>query len=308
MLISALGVDADEALVRLRAHAMATDQSASQVARAIVERRLMLDRDAPGPARRRQREPAMTPSREHEIIRSFVDLSNELVDDYDVVDMLSQLTTHCASLLDISSAGLLLADGHGVLHLMATSSERTHHLEVFQLQRDEGPCLDCYREQQLVGVADLEGERERWPQFCEAARLAGFRSVHALPMRLKGNVLGTLGLFGEEVGSLEDADLALAQALVHVASVAIVNERAANDRSLVNSQLQQALTSRIAVEQAKGVLAHAGELDMASAFAVLRRYARDHGRKLSEVAAEVVARELSHEVLLRHARSAAILP
>jgi transcriptional regulator with GAF, ATPase, and Fis domain len=250
----------------------------------------------------------MTPTREHEIIRSFVDLSNELVDDYDVVDMLSQLTAHCASLLDISSAGLLLADERDVLHLVATSSERAHHLELFQLQRDEGPCLDCFRERQLIRVADLEDERERWPQFCEAARAVGFRSVHALPMHLKGNVLGTLGLFGEQAGALPDEDLALAQALVHVASVAIVNERAAIDRATVNIQLQRALTSRIAVEQAKGVLAHAGDLDMASAFAVLRQYARDHGRKLSEVAAEVVTRDLPHEALLQHARSAAILP
>ena len=250
----------------------------------------------------------MTESREHEIVRSFVDLSNELVDDYDVVEMLSLLTSHCASLLDISSAGLLLADGRDVLHLMASSSERTHHLELFQIQRDEGPCLDCYREQQPIRVTDLEAEQARWPHFCEAALAVGFRSVHALPMRLKGNVLGTLGLFGEQTGSLEDDDLALAQALVHVASVAIINERAANDRATINSQLQHALTSRIAVEQAKGVLAHAGGLDMASAFAVLRRYARDHGRKLSEVAAAVAGRELPHEALIQHARSVAILP
>lgn len=250
----------------------------------------------------------MTASREHEIIRSFVDLSNELVDDYDVVDMLSQLTAHCASLLDISSAGLLLADGRGVLHLMAYSSERTHHLELFQIQRDEGPCLDCYRGQQPVRVADLEAEGARWPQFSEAALAVGFRSVHALPMRLKDNVLGTLGLFGEQTGSLEEDDLALAQALVHVASVAIINERAANDRDTINTQLQHALTSRIVVEQAKGVLAHAGELDMAAAFVVLRRYARDHGRKLSGVAADVVDRKIPHDALLQHARSVAILP
>jgi hypothetical protein len=250
----------------------------------------------------------MSESREHEIIRSFVDLSNELVDDYDIVEMMSQLTAHCASLLDISSAGMLLADASGVLHLMASSSERTHHLEVFQLQRDEGPCLDCYRDGQAVKVADLAEARERWPQFVAAALDVGFMSVHALPMRLKGEILGTLGLFGEEPGALHSDDLDLAQALVHVACVAIVNERSANDRAAINDQLQHALTSRIAVEQAKGVLAHAGDLDMESAFAVLRRYARDHGRKLSEVAAEVVARELPHEALLQHARSAAILP
>lgn len=250
----------------------------------------------------------MTDAREHEIIRAFVDLSNELVDEYDLVEMLSQLTAHCASLLDVSSAGLLLADGRGRLHLMASSSERTHHLEVFQLQRDEGPCLDCYRESQIIGVADLDAEQERWPQFCAAARIVGFKSVHAMPMRLKGHVLGALGLFGDETGALNKDDLALAQALVHVASVAIINERAASDRATVNAQLTRALTSRIVVEQAKGVLAHAGGLEMDAAFTVLRRYARDHGRKLSEIASELVQRKLSQEILLQHARAVAILP
>lgn len=247
-------------------------------------------------------------TRERQIIKAFVDLSNELVDDYDVVEMLAQLTTSCASLLDVASAGLLLADANGKLHLVTSSSERTHHLEIFQLQRDEGPCLDCYHERRPVLVPDLDAEKKRWPQFCGAARTVGFRSVHALPMRLKSNVLGTLGLFGEEVGSLEKEDVALAQALVHVATVAIVNERSAADRSTVNAQLQQALTSRIVVEQAKGVIAHGGGLEMDAAFAVLRRYARDHGRKLSDIASEVVRRELSQEALLEHARTTSVLP
>lgn len=249
----------------------------------------------------------MTDGREQEIIKAFVDLSNELVDDYDMVEMLVQLTSSCVSLLDISSAGLLLADEHGVLHLMASSSERTHHLEVFQLQRDEGPCLDCYRQRQMVKVPDLDAAAERWPQFCAAARAVGFRSVHAVPMRLKDDVLGTLGLFSEEIGAMEDGDLALAQALVHVASVALVNERTAANRDTINAQLQHALTSRIVVEQAKGVLAHAGELDMDTAFAVLRRYARDHGRKLSDLADEVVRRALPYEELLQHARAATVI-
>lgn len=247
-------------------------------------------------------------SRERDVIRAFVELSNELVGDYDVVEMLAQLTTNCASLLDISSAGLLLADAKGKLHLVASSSERTHHLEMFQLQRDEGPCLDCYHERRPILVPDLDAEKQRWPQFCEAAGIVGFRSVHALPMRLKDNVLGALGLFGTETGSLEDDDVALAQALVHVASVAIINERSAADHATVNAQLQHALTSRIVVEQAKGVIAHGGGLEMDVAFAVLRRYARDHGRKLSDVATEVVQRKLSQETLLEHARTTAVLP
>lgn len=250
----------------------------------------------------------MTDGREREIIRAFVDLSNELVDGYDVVDLLSQLTTSCSHLLDIASAGLLLSDGRGVLHLVAASSERTHHIEVFQLQRDQGPCLDCYRQGERVIVPDLAEEADRWPQFHEAARSLGLVSVHALPMRLQDTVLGTLGLFGDHVGRLDDDDLALAQALVHVATVAIINERTSADRNTVNAQLQHALTSRIALEQAKGVIANAGNVDMEDAFTMLRRYARDHGRKLGDVAEQVVTRELRGEELVKHAKSATRQP
>lgn len=246
--------------------------------------------------------------RERAVIRAFVELSNELVDGYDTVDLLARLTTNCARLLNVASAGLLLSDGAGVLHLVAASSERVHHLEVFQLQRDEGPCLDCYRTGEPVVVPDLATAAERWPKFQPAAAQAGFSSVHALPMRLRETVLGTLGLFGEQVGALHDEDLDLAQALVHVASVAIVNEQSAADQATVNSQLQGALTSRIVVEQAKGVIAHTGELGMDEAFKVLRRYARDHGIRLVDVAGQLVNRELSGDVLVRHARSVALLP
>ena len=250
----------------------------------------------------------MTDTRERDIIRAFVELSNELVDGYDVVELLVRLTARSAELLDVASAGLLLADPRGGLHLAAASSERTHDLEMLQLQADEGPCLDCYHTGQAVIVPDLTAERQRWPQFTAAAAELGYASVHAVPMRLRDNVLGTLGLFGNDPGRLEADDLALAQALVHVASVAIVNEKSAADRDIVNSQLQHALTSSIVLEQAKGVLAYVGDLDMDSAFAVLRRYARDRGERLSDVAGRIVHRELPGEAVLAHARSKSLLP
>lgn len=241
--------------------------------------------------------------RERDIVRAFVDLSTELVDDYDMLEMLAQLTTNCASLLDVASVGLLLADDRGVLHLAAASSERTQQLELFQLQRNEGPCLDCYRSGAAVSVPDMAAEQERWPQFSRAALGAGFKSVHAVPMRLRGRVLGALNLFREGVGVLEDSDLDLAQALAHVACVAIVNEKSASDHLTVNSQLQHALTSRIVLEQAKGVIAQSGGLEIDDAFKVLRRYARDNSRKLGDIAQEVVNRELRGETLLQHSQS-----
>lgn len=245
----------------------------------------------------------MTGTREAEVSQAFVTLASSLVNGYDVVDLLDELTADCARLLDVSSAGLLLADGRGVLHVMAASSEQTRQLEVFQLQRADGPCLDCYHDGAQVAVADLDAEIERWPQFVPAARAVGFRSVHALPMRLRDNVLGALGLFGTTVGALNDEDLSLGQALADVASVALVQDKAAADSTVVNEQLQTALTSRVVLEQAKGVLAQLGGLDMTHAFAVLRGYARDNSVRLTEVAQAVVDRSLPAQRLMEHADS-----
>lgn len=238
--------------------------------------------------------------REPEVVAAFVSLATRLADGFDIVDLLSGLTSDCARLLDVASAGLLLADTSGALHLLAASSEATRELELFQLQRDEGPCLDCFHSGEPVSVPNLSQEA-RWPQFVGAARAAGFESVHALPMRLHQTVLGALNLFGTSPGELTGTDLALAQALADVASVALVQEKAAADKDLVVLHLNTALTSRIVIEQAKGLLSQMGDLDMEESFAALRHYARDHNVKLSNVAASVISRELPAQWLLDHA-------
>ncbi|WP_209306343.1 GAF and ANTAR domain-containing protein [Blastococcus sp. CT_GayMR19] len=237
-------------------------------------------------------------SRERDVTRAFVDLASSLVNGYDVVDLLSNLTADCALLLDVASAGLLLADGRGVLHVMAASSERTRQLELFQVQRSDGPCRDCYLDGAPVSAPDLREEIDRWPLFTPAALEAGFVSVHAVPMRLRDTVLGALGLFGTSAGPLDPDDLSLGQALADVASVALVQDKATTDQRSVNEQLQTALTSRIVLEQAKGVLAQQGLLPMEDAFAALRRYARDHNLRLTAVAEAVVARRLSAGLVL----------
>ncbi|HEY6748454.1 MAG TPA: GAF and ANTAR domain-containing protein [Mycobacteriales bacterium] len=243
----------------------------------------------------------MSADRERAVTEAFVALATSLADGADVVDMLSGLAADTTRLLDVDSTGLLLADHRGVLHVVAASSEATRTLEVFQVQRAQGPCLDCYRSGRPVNVSDLSAEAARWPQFAAAAAEAGFASVHALPMRLRDQVLGTVGLFGTTVGALGEDDLRLGQALAYVAAIALVQEKAAQDQALITAQLQTALDSRVVLEQAKGVLAQRSGLDMEPAFAVLRGYARDHNLRLTEVARAVVARDLPAELLLAHA-------
>jgi GAF domain-containing protein len=181
---------------------------------------------------------------------------------------------------------------------VAASSERTEDLEAFQVQRSQGPCRDCYNDGRTVLVPDLAAAQDRWPEFVPHALGLGFASVHAVPLHLRGNVLGALGLFGSTVGALNEPDLRLGQALADVATIALVQDRTAADAAAVNAQLQHALDSRVVLEQAKGVLSFSGELDMPAAFSALRRYARTHNLKIADVATALVNRALPAQEIL----------
>jgi GAF domain-containing protein len=237
-------------------------------------------------------------SREERLGRTFVEVADTLVDDFDLVELLALVTERCVELLDASAAGLLLADGQGTLHLMAATSEATELVELFQLQNDEGPCLECCHSGEPVLVADLAGEAARWPLFVPVAAGAGFAAAHALPLRLRGKVLGALNLFRAQPGRLARADVATAQALADVATIAILQHQAARQAQELTEQLRAALDSRIAIEQAKGVIAERGGVDMSEAFSRLRAYARSHQRLLAEVAQEVVDGSLPAEALV----------
>jgi GAF domain-containing protein len=220
--------------------------------------------------------------RETRVLDAVVTLVDSLLDDFDIVDLLTELTERCAHLLDVESAALLLADPLEQLRLLAATSEETRELELFQLQADEGPCVDCYFTGQPVSVADLRAEADRWPRFVPAALDAGFASVHAVPMRAAGTVLGTLGLFGTRRGALNDADLLVGQSLAHIASVAILQEHP-HTPSTVMQQLRSALTGRVFVEQAKGFLRESLDIPVQQAFQLLRSYAHSHGDHLTDV-------------------------
>jgi GAF domain/ANTAR domain len=221
--------------------------------------------------------------RETRVLDAVVSLVDTLLVDFDVVDLLTELTERCAELLDIASAGFLLADPLKQLRLVAVTSEQARELELFQLQALEGPCVDCFVTGQPVSVANLQTETTRWPRFVPAALDAGFASVHAVPMRAAGIVLGALGLFGTHPSVLSDADQLVGQTLTHIACVAILQERAPTP-STVMPQLRSVLTHRVVVEQAKGFLRESLDVSVEEAFQLLRTYSRTGGRHLTEVA------------------------
>jgi GAF domain-containing protein len=226
--------------------------------------------------------------REAALARTLVELADTLVADFDVVELLILLVDRCVEVLDVAAAGLMLVSPEGDLRVMASSNEAVRLLELFELQAQEGPCLDCYRTAQPVVNQDLATVDGRWPRFVPEALAAGFRSVHALPMRLRGAVLGALNLFQVEAGEMRRADVDAAQALADVATIAILQHRAASRAQIVNEQLNLALNSRILIEQAKGMVAEREGLSMEQAFWALRNHARSHSRRLLDVAAEVI--------------------
>jgi GAF domain/ANTAR domain len=236
--------------------------------------------------------------RETRVLDAVVSLVDNLLDDFDVVELLTELTERCADLLDIAAAGFLLVDPLGQLRVMAATSTQTRELELFQLQAEQGPCVECYATGRPVSVPDLRAATSRWPRFVPAALEAGVASVHAVPMRAAGIVLGSLGLFGGRPGELTESDLLLAQTLAHVACVAILQEHPPTPSTVI-PQLRSALTHRIVVEQAKGFLRERLDISVDEAFSLLRRYARTHGDHLTDVARQLMANPSSRPALLK---------
>ncbi|WP_037074684.1 GAF and ANTAR domain-containing protein [Pseudonocardia spinosispora] len=236
--------------------------------------------------------------RERLLTRAFVDLTDTLVDDYDMIELLDRLVGYSVGLFTAEAAAIMVIDARGQLHAVASSSQDADVLDLLQVQADQGPCVECIRTGAPVSVPDLSEAEHRWPRFAAIiSRRTTFASVHALPLRLRGEAIGALNLFHRQPGPLPEDDLVVAQALADVATVGILQERAIHRGEIVNEQLQHALNSRIIIEQAKGVLSQHLGLRMDQAFDQLRGYARGHNLRLADVARQLVTRELDPGVL-----------
>jgi transcriptional regulator with GAF, ATPase, and Fis domain len=228
-------------------------------------------------------------AREEELLTAFIEFADTLVAEYDVVEFLHRLATRCVELVDVAEAGIMLADSDGKLRYVASSSERMHLIELFELQHEEGPCVDAYRGGVPVHSALGEEADARWPHFAPHSRDAGFESVSALPMRLRSQVIGALNVFSTTTKVLDPENQMIAQSLADIATIGILQERALRDARVVTIQLETALESRIVIEQAKGIVAERNQVGIDTAFTQLRAYARTHNRHLSQAAKEVIS-------------------
>jgi GAF domain-containing protein len=237
-------------------------------------------------------------TRESEVVRTLVEMADTLVDDYDVVDLLTGLTGRCVTLLSASAAGVMLVAPSGKLGLVASSSEAMRLLELFELQTQEGPCLEAFHTGERIEHVVLDAASDRWPSFSAAALQAGFQSAFALPLRWRDITLGALNLLNVSREPMDEADTVVGRAFADLAALSIVQHRVSAEARRVNEQLSAALTSRVVIEQAKGVLAERAGIDLADAFSRMRGYARSNNLRLTDVARAAVDGTLSPKAWL----------
>jgi GAF domain-containing protein len=234
-------------------------------------------------------------AREELVVKALVEMADTLVGDFDVVELLTGLASRCVDLLGISAAGVMVATVQGDVRLVASSSEAMRVLELFELQAEEGPCLDAYRSGEPVGHLILETGSDPWPRFSGAALEAGFQSVSALPLRLRDVTIGALNLFSVGMAPMSEPDTMVARAFADLAAISILQHRSADERQRTNEQLSYALSSRVVIEQAKGIIAERAGIGLSEAFDRLRGHARDHNLRLTDVAQAVVGGTLAPE-------------
>lgn len=231
------------------------------------------------------------------LTRVFVELADTLIDEFDVLDFLSVLTDRSVGLLNADAAGVILLDPHGVMHVVASTSDQAQLLELLELQNEEGPCLDCLATGRAVVNVGLAEAQERWPAFTRALADGGFQSAHAIPLRLRDSVVGAMNLFCTTESRLSDDDVAVGQALADIATIGLLQERAVRQSGLIAEQLQAALDNRVLIEQAKGSLMASAGLDVDQAFQLMRAYSRRNNVSVRETARRVAERSLSVDQL-----------
>jgi GAF domain-containing protein len=231
------------------------------------------------------------------LVDVFVEVADTLVADFDLMDFLHNVADHTAAISGASAVGLVLADENDRLQFMAASSEGARHMELFQLQMEQGPCLDCFRTGRPVIVTDLDTAAGRWPAFVPVATAGGIHSVHAFPMRLRDRVIGALNVFGEAKLPLEEGDIPVIQALADVATISVIQEQATAAAETLTQQLQGALNSRIVIEQTKGAVAQTHNIGVDEAFTLLRTHARHNGLRLTALCHDILAGAVDPAVL-----------
>lgn len=201
-----------------------------------------------------------------------------------LLDIVVDLASSSVPGVDDASVSLVVQDSKR-LETANASSETVRDLDQTQYQEGRGPCVEAIRTGSEV---DTRLPSDRWPIFSESAVQAGVRTVHSVPLQVRDRTTGALNLYSTSVDALEGTPLESARLLARQASIVLANASVLMSAELANQHLQEALASRDVIGQAKGVLMARRGLNADQAFDVLRRRSQHEGRKLRDIAAEVL--------------------
>lgn len=239
----------------------------------------------------------MTTEANVHLVEAFVDMTEALSSFHDPIEFVQQVVERSIELLHVSDVGVLLKDADGRLKLTASSSGDMRVAELLEVHLDEGPCYAAFTRNVVIAEAELSRDDDRWPHFAPTAIDLGFRSVYAFPLRAEGTPIGAMNVFSEERSALIGQGLRIAQGLADFASLGIRLSDHLRQSELLTQQLQTALDSRVAIEQAKGMIAAQGEISLTAAFHLIRSAARNRGVRLQEIVSQVTSGALTAEDL-----------
>jgi GAF domain-containing protein len=227
------------------------------------------------------------------LLESLERFATTLTGGYGVGDVLHDLTSEITDVLDLTGAGVTLVQD-GKQRFVTAAVEAIARLERVQEDHQRGPCVDAVTTAQPMTVSDLEDSDtgQRWPEYSHAAKAAGIRAVAGIPMLAEGSAVGAVNLYGREPRTWPAEDVRVASVFANIATGYLVHASAAQQHQRTREQLQQALSTRVIIEQAKGVLATQREIDVDEAFLLLRKHARDRGARIHDVARAVVNGDL----------------
>ena len=229
-----------------------------------------------------------------DVAAAFAELAETLASDLNIDTYLAAVCRLCVRLVEADSAAILYAAGDdGDSVSAAASDERSRMLALGApgtregVRPPDGPWTDCRQTGQLITIADLRAKLDRWPWFAKTALQAGYTTVTLVPVSSPDGIVGALALLGGTTPDVAGILLALSLADAAGAGMAVSREHRRQEAAI--TQLQSALTSRVVIEQAKGILAERWKVAPDEAFCHLRRHARSSQRGLPEVARSVIA-------------------
>jgi hypothetical protein len=223
-----------------------------------------------------------------ELAVTLIEITRSVTQGAETIEIFTELAEKCVGLLPVSAAGILLRDVSGTLQVIGASSPSAHLLDLFQVQNEEGPCLECTMTG--IGVSDIElSATGPWPRFSELARAQEFTAVYALPLRSRDVTVGALNLFARE--QLSPGRLVVAQALADAATLSLLQVDPHIDLQIVIRRIHLAVESRNTLEQAQGMIAQRFKIEAEEALVRLRDVSERTSLTLVEVATAVVQRD-----------------